>query len=86
MPFMLRDVGLECFTLVFRGEDVGSIFSTDDGHSEPWIAALHGDHAHLKAARPAPFKGDSHRFASLHELLDWLGVSAPAGDAAEAMV
>ncbi len=77
MPFTLRDVGLECFTLVFRGEDVGAVFSTDDDHPQPWVAVLH-EHQRRSASRLlAPFQVASHRFASLTELQDWLGVSAP---------
>jgi hypothetical protein len=69
MPFTLRDVGLECFTLVFRGEDIGAVFSTDDGHPEPWVASLYERSSHL----PAPFQTVSHRFGSLIELQEWLG-------------
>ncbi len=79
MSFMLRDVGLECFTLVFRSEDVGSVFSTDDDHEQPWIATLHRDHSPSALALPAPFKTSLHRFASLTELKVWLGISATAG-------
>ncbi len=79
MPFMLRDVGQECFTLVFRNEDIGSVFSTEDDDGEAWIATLHGNHARFML--PAPFTSHSHRFTSLGELQEWLGVSTPAADA-----
>ena len=75
MAFALRDVGLECFTLVFKGEDIGAVFSTDDGDALPWTAALHEGRFRTGAA-PAPFTTSSHCFASLEELQDWLGVSA----------
>ena len=75
MPFMLRDVGLECFTLVFRGEDIGSVFAIDDDHAQPWIASLHEHRFRAGSELPAPFTSNSHRFASLHELQDWLGIS-----------
>jgi hypothetical protein len=77
MPFTLRDVGLGCFTLVFKGEDIGAVFSTDDDHPQPWVAVLHEHHPHSASRRLAPFEAGSHRFASLNELQDWLGVSAP---------
>ena len=76
MPFMLRDVGQECFTLVFRGQDIGAVFSTDDDHPEPWVASLYDRSSQSRL--PAPFQALSHRFSSLSELHDWLGVSAPA--------
>ncbi len=77
MPFTLRDVGLGCFTLVFRGEDVGAVFSTDDDHPEPWMAVLHEHRVVSASRRLAPFEAVSHRFASLNELQEWLGTSAP---------
>ena len=77
MPFMLRDVGQECFTLVFRGQDIGAVFSTDDDHPQPWVASLYDRSSHPRL--PAPFQAPSHRFRSLGELHAWLGVSAPAG-------
>ncbi len=81
MPFRLRDVGQECFMLVFRDEDIGSVFSTEDDDGELWIATLHGHHSRFML--PAPFTCHSHRFTSLGELQDWLGVSMPAADAME---
>ncbi|HEX2137199.1 MAG TPA: hypothetical protein VHG30_15070 [Microvirga sp.] len=77
MAFALRDVGLDCFTLVFRGEDIGSVFSTDDGDALPWIAALH-DGRFRMGSTPAPFRTDSHRFGSFEDLQDWLGLSGGA--------
>jgi hypothetical protein len=79
MPYALRDVGLECFTLVFRGEDIGAVFSTDDDHPRPWVASLYERSSQL----PAPFQALSHRFGSLLELQDWLGVLV-AGEPLEA--
>ena len=81
MPFRLRDVGQECFTLVFGDEDIGSVFSTEHDDGESWIATLHDYHS--KFMLPAPFTCHSHRFTTLGELQDWLGVSTPAADAME---
>lgn len=82
MPFMLRDVGQECFMLVFWGEDIGSVFSTDDDHDQPWVAALHNDHCRPTSVLPNPFKAASHRFTSFSDLRTWLDISAYA-DAVE---
>ncbi len=79
MPFMLRDVGLECFMLVFQGKDVGSVFSTDDDHTQPWVATLYSDQFRPTSVLPYPFKTTSHRFTSFNDLQAWLGISAPAG-------
>ena len=76
MPFTLRDVGQECFTLVFKGEDIGAVFSTDDDDPQPWVASLYERSSSSRL--PAPFQALSRRFGSLGELQDWLGVSAPA--------
>ncbi|HEX2555095.1 MAG TPA: hypothetical protein VHL98_15450 [Microvirga sp.] len=84
MSFQLRDVGLECFTLVYRGEDVGSVFSTEDDHAEPWVVSLQERRYRTPAEFPPPFTGSSHRFATLQDLAGWLGVAAPRVQAAEA--
>ena len=54
MPFMLRDVGQECFMLVLQGEDIGSVFSTDDDHAQPWVVTLHNDYCRSTSVLPAP--------------------------------
>ncbi len=73
MAFVLRDVGLECFALALRGEDIGSVFSTDDGHLQPWVASPHERRFGSTSPLPAPFEAGTHRFASLGELRTWLG-------------
>jgi hypothetical protein len=75
---MLRNVGLECFMLVFQGEDIGSVFSTEDDHDQPWVATLHNDHCRPTSVLPNPFKAASHRFTSFSDLQAWLGISASA--------
>ena len=82
MPFMLRDVGLECFMLVFQGEDIGSVFSTEDDHDQPWVVALRNDYCRPTSVLPNPFKALSHRFTSFSDLQAWLGIAASA-DAVE---
>ena len=74
MAFALRDVGLDCFALVLGGEDIGSVFLTEDD-ARPWMAILREGRFRTGAV-PAPFTATSHVFASLMELQDWLGASA----------
>ena len=83
MPFMLRDVGLECFTLVFQGEDIGAVFCTDEDEAQPWIAILHTDCFRSTSKFPHPFTTSSHRFTVLHDLRDWLGIREPTISATE---
>lgn len=76
MPFQLRDVGMECFTLMHEGVDIGSVFSTDDGHAQPWMILLQERRFRSAADLPPPFTSSHQRFATLRDLEDWLGISA----------
>jgi hypothetical protein len=79
MPFALRDVGLNCFALVFAGEDVGSVFSAEDDDARPWVAVL--AERRLGRNMPPPFTAPSHRCASLTHVQAWLGIAEPAAAA-----
>lgn len=85
MPFMLRDVGLECYTLVYRGEDIGAVFSTDDDDddAQPWVATLRTDRFRSASEFPPPFTSASRRFTNFQDLRDWLGITTPALSAIE---
>lgn len=83
MPFMLRDVGLECYTLVYRGEDIGAVFSTDDDDAQTWVATLRTDRFRSVSEFPPPFRSASRRFTSFQDLRDWLGITTPALSAIE---
>jgi hypothetical protein len=83
MSFALRDVGMECFALVFRGADIGSVFSTDDGDPQPWVVALSERQGRI-TDRPTPFLSANHRFATLSEVRSWLGIKEPSLLAEEA--
>lgn len=82
MPFDLRDVGLECFTLTYGGEDVGAVFATDDDPARPWLVTLQERRFRSAADLPPPFTTRSHRFATLREVEVWLGLPAEAEAAA----
>ena len=65
--------------LVLQGEDIGSVFSTDDDHAQPWVVTLHNDYCRSTSVLPAPFRASSHRFTSFNDLHEWLGISEPSG-------
>ena len=85
MPFFLRDVGLDCFTLVYRGEDIGAVFSTDDGHARSWVVVLQERRFRSGRDFPPPFTCTCHYFAALRELREWLGVPMPETNPAGAV-
>ncbi len=72
MPFTLRYSGARCYTLFFKEEHVGSVFSLNDGHPQRWLAMIHDRWASARAFLPPPFQSKQHRFATLEELQAWL--------------
>lgn len=72
MPFSLRDVGSDCFTLAYDGKDVGAVFSPDDDHPLPWVAVLW--ERRFQDQLPVEFTSGVRRFESFAELRQWLGL------------
>ena len=84
MAFQLNHAGGGCYSLVFRGEHIGSVFASDEDADEPWIATLH-DHWAAQAGRlPSPFATKRHRFRTLQAVRYWLrGGSRRSGSTGE---
>jgi hypothetical protein len=80
MPFTLRYSGARCYTLAFKEEHVGSVFSLNDGDSRRWIARIHDQWAARQPLLPQPFQMKEHRFATLQDLKTWLRITAPVID------
>jgi hypothetical protein len=80
MPFTLRYSGAGCYTLAFKKEHVGSVFSLNDGESRRWIARIHDQRVARRPMLPQPFQMKEHRFETLQELKTWLRIAAPATD------
>jgi hypothetical protein len=83
MAFALRNVGARCYALILREEHIGAVFSSDDDHPAPWMAVLHDCWAARKVELPSPFQAKVHRFESLQELRDWLGLARGCAAAVE---
>lgn len=80
MTFALNNAGVGCYSLIFRGEHIGAVFSCEEEEEggPAWTAIIHDAWAAKAAALPVPFSERRHRFRTLQDIKRWLGLGAAA--------
>lgn len=78
MSFVLNNSGVGCYSLLFKGEHIGAVFSSEHDGEEPWIALIYDGWAARSPVLPVPFTSVQHRFHSLQDLRRWLGLAPRA--------
>lgn len=53
MTFALNDAGTGCYSLMFKGEHIGAVFSCEEAPEQRWIAVIHdGGQGANRCCRP----------------------------------
>lgn len=80
MSFALNNSGAGCYSLTFKGEHIGAVFTSEDPEgTERWVAMIHDRWAAHSPELPGPFTTKEHCFRSLEDLERWLRIGPPTG-------